>query len=469
MSLDKNAEMLSDFGLTRNQAKVYIAVAQLGMASVSQVSKVSKVRREDVYRTLPKLEKMGLLEKVLSTPAKVRAIPVEEALHVLVEREQEIANKRLSALMTKKDTFLKHYKPSRIKTTEEVHFGLILHREGIMGKELSMVKNAKSAINVVTSREKFFQIFSNYDEALKKAINRGIQVRMILNVTEHDDSILRTLKEYESARTPVELKYTDQRSTHCMIVDYKEALVATSTDPTLRETAHLWTDDSSLVGLLQKNFEGLWHASVELRTIETEGVTEKLIHILEDLRPTNHAIVLYESLEAKYNVLFNYLKLGLENGEAGVYVTSEENPRQIREVMEKFGIHVEKYEKTGALGIYRYEDIYFVGEEFDLATTMKSWSEFYNRALRNGFKGLRVAGETTWFFKRKLIPELIEYERLLHTTMVIPMIAICAYNTNMVIEASNPMDLYNELLKAHGTVLFSGLNKEMGKIEIRQA
>ena len=299
---EKSAEMLMDFGLTRNQAKVYITIAQLGLASVGQASKASKVRREDVYRMLPKLEKMGLIERVLGKPTKIRALPMEEALHILIEREQEIANKKVSALMTKKDTILKHYKPSTLKTTEEPHFALVLHRVGIMSKELSMVKKAKSAINIVTSRDKFAQFFNNYDEALKKATKKGIQVRMILNVTEHDDSILRAIKEYESARVPVDLKYTDQRSTHCMIVDYKEALVSTSTEPTLRETAHLWTDNSSLVGLLQKNFEGLWHASVELKTIETEAVTEKLIHVLKDLRPTNHTIIMYETPEAKWKL-----------------------------------------------------------------------------------------------------------------------------------------------------------------------
>jgi hypothetical protein len=84
------------------------------------------------------------------------------------------------------------------------------------------------------------------------------------------------VKEYKSARVPINLKYTDQRSTHYIIVDYNQAIVATSTAPTIRETAFLWTDDNSFVGLLQKSFEGLWHASVELKAVETEGVAEKL-------------------------------------------------------------------------------------------------------------------------------------------------------------------------------------------------
>jgi len=363
---------------------------------------------------------------------------------------------------------LKHYKPYTIKTTEEPHFTLILHREGIMSKELSMVKKAKSAINIVTSRDKFTQFFNNYDEALKKATNKGIQVRMILNVNEREDSILGTIKEYESARAPIDLRYTDQRSTHCMIVDYKEALVSTSTEPTLRETAYLWTSNSSLVGLLQRNFEGLWHASVELKTIETEGVTERLIRVLEDLRPTNHAIVLYESLEAKYNVLFNYIKLGLENGEAVTHIGSE-SPSQIRDVMKRFGIDVEKYEKTGALRILEPDDFYIIDGKFDAAITIGLIDKLYNEALTKGFKRYRITGEMECFFEHKLVKDLVEYERLLHRVLDIPIISLCAYNSNTVIEASNPMDLYNELLKAHGTVLFAGLSKELGKIEIRKA
>ena len=71
-SLEENAENLSGFGLTPTQAKVYLAIAQLGLASVSEVSKVAQVRREDVYRIMPKLEKIGLIEKILNKPTKMR-------------------------------------------------------------------------------------------------------------------------------------------------------------------------------------------------------------------------------------------------------------------------------------------------------------------------------------------------------------------------------------------------------------
>jgi len=43
------------------------------------------------------------------------------------------------------------------------------------------------------------------------------------------------------------------------------------------------------------------------------------------------------------------------------------------------------------------------------------------------------------------------------------MIAICAYNVNMLNESKDPLNLYNELSKAHGTVLFTGLDKKLGR------
>jgi len=60
--LEDHIRMLSDFGLTPSQAKVYLAIVEMGLASVSKVSKLSKVRREEVYRIVPNLERLGLID-----------------------------------------------------------------------------------------------------------------------------------------------------------------------------------------------------------------------------------------------------------------------------------------------------------------------------------------------------------------------------------------------------------------------
>jgi sugar-specific transcriptional regulator TrmB len=472
LSLDECAELLSDFALTHNQARIYIAIVQLGIATVSQVSKVSKVRREEVYRMLPKLEKLGLIERILDRPTRVKATPIEEALSILIKREQEMARKRVSTLKAEKEALLKSFQLINRKpeSGEKAHFSLISRREAIIRKELAMITNAERAIDIITSRDEFNHFFTNYSDEIKEVISKGVKVCIVLHIAEHDDSIRWITQEYRSSKAPVALKYTGQPVFHYAIVDYKEALVATSIEPTaLGKNPYLWTDDSNLIELLQKKFESMWHTSVNIEAIETEAIAEKLIRFLGDLRPTNHVLLLYGSPEAKYNVLLNYFQIGLENGEAAVYVTTEKNLSQIRKTMKQHGINVEKNEKTGALCILRYNEFYIMKGKFSISATLGLIRKMYNEALAKGFKGFRIFGDMACFFEHNLARELIEYEKALHRVLDLPIIGICAYNSNILTNANNPLDLYNELLRAHGTVLFSGLDTKMGRIEIRQA
>jgi sugar-specific transcriptional regulator TrmB len=468
---DKNAEMLADFGLTSNQSKVYIATVRLGLASVSQISKASKVRREDVYRTLPKLEKMGLIEKTLGTPTRIRATPLKEALSILVGHEKEKADEKLSALKIKTEALLENFKTNNVGPKleeEESNFSLITQRDRILNKASNMMKNAEKEIDLVYSRSKLMQFIPAFSEQLKKAMKKNARIRIVTEMPEHEDRIPRIIEEYVSPGGALDLKYTDVPSSHYMTVDYKQAFVATTTEGNMAENPCLWTNSNSLVGILQANFEDLWHMSVGWKTIETNSVPEKVINFMKKLRPTNHVIFVYDSAEAKNQVLFNYVDYGLKNGEAAAYVTSDTSPNRIREDMKRFGIKVSEYEKKHALRVLSYEDIYIIDGKFDLATTVALWKRLYNEALEKGFTGMRVTGEVSCFFKHGLVQELIEYEKALHTVLDIPMIAICAYDAKMLNETHDPVNIYNELVKAHGAVVFKGIDNKLGKIEMRQ-
>jgi sugar-specific transcriptional regulator TrmB len=467
-ALERNVEMLTDFGLTGNQAKVYLAIARLKLATVGQISKVSKVRREDVYRILPKLEKMGLAEKILGKPAKIRATPVEEALSVLIKHEEDTARERVSNLKAKTETFLKHFaKAPNLEVEEKAHFALLSKRENIIARMLTMVKNAEKEIDIVFSRGQIMQFLHMFSEQFKENIRKGIRIRVVSELPDYEDSLTRVIEERVSPGNFVDLRYADLPSSHYMIADFKEALVSTTTEGNIAEDPCLWTNSESLVGVFQGDFENLWHNSTSWKHIETTAVPEKVIRFMEQLRPTNHLIFVYDSPEAKHNVLFNYLKAGLDVGEAGVYVASDENPSQIREAMKQFGIKVEEHEKTGALHIFGHEDIYIINGKFSITTTINLWNKLYNEALKKGFKGLRVTGEVACFFKHNLIRELIEYEKTLHRVLDIPMVAICAYNASQINKSKDAANLYGELARAHGTVLFTGLDNKLGRMEIR--
>jgi sugar-specific transcriptional regulator TrmB len=468
-TLEKTAKKLVDFGLTGNQAKVYVAAARLKLATVGRISRVSKVRREDVYRILPKLEEMGMAEKLLGKPIKVRATPVEDALSVLIKREEDKSRKKVTSLKAKREDFLKQFENSpMLEMEKKPHFSLLPNRENILAKLLTMMKSSEKEIDIVFSRSQIMQFLFEFSDQIKKNIRKGIKMRVISELPDYDDSLPRLIEEKLSPGTAIDVRYSDLPSGHYMIADYKQVLVSTTTEGNLAEHPCLWANSKSLVGVFQGNFENLWHKSTSWKAVETTAVPEKIVHFMEQLRPTNHLIFVYDSPDAKYNVLFNYLKAGLDGGEAGVYVAGDENTNQIKAAMKQFGIRFEEYEKTGALQLFRYEDVYIIDGKFDTNTTMNLWNRLYKDALKKGFKGLRVTGEMACFLKHNLIQELIEYEKALHRILDIPIVAICAYNANMLNRSKDPINLYNELARAHGTALFTGLDNRLGKMEIRK-
>ena len=95
MANDENTDLLLGLGLSLNQARVYLAILKLERTAVGQIAKFSKVRREDVYRILPTLEKMGLIERLMGKPVEIRATPISDALTFLVAEEKTKSDDRL--------------------------------------------------------------------------------------------------------------------------------------------------------------------------------------------------------------------------------------------------------------------------------------------------------------------------------------------------------------------------------------
>jgi len=66
---------------------------------------------------------MGLVEKLLGKPSKIRATPVEEALSILIKHEEDTSRKRVSALKAQTETFLKHFaRAPRLEMEEKANF-----------------------------------------------------------------------------------------------------------------------------------------------------------------------------------------------------------------------------------------------------------------------------------------------------------------------------------------------------------
>ncbi|MEM2122352.1 MAG: MEDS domain-containing protein [Candidatus Bathyarchaeia archaeon] len=182
----------------------------------------------------------------------------------------------------------------------------------------------------------------------------------------------------------------------------------------------------------------------------------EILDFVRNMKATDHVILFYSNPEDKHLVLFTYLKAGLDNGEAAAYVAGEESVAEVRRAMKNFGFDVEGLEEKNALKVIDYRDWYIIEGKFETSKTMELWKKLYEEAVSKGFKGLRVTGETSCFFKHGMVRELVDYEAALHRALELPIAAICAYNTDVVAREGEG-ELFLDLIKAHSTVIILGL------------
>jgi sugar-specific transcriptional regulator TrmB len=262
MTLQDEIQTLRRLGLTFNQARVYLALARSGMSTAKTISTVSKIPREDVYRIMPQLRRLGLVEKGITAPAKFKAISIEEALFVLLQRRME----ETSELQTKAGELLKNFKQNIARQNleeEEPQFILIPERETALQRRRNATNNAQRSIVAVTSWKRFPRGLYTYAEEVKKALGRGVEIRFVTDQPEKEGSTPKIMADFMK-NSSFKIRYTTNPPTAIVAVyDEKEVYLATSAGVATEEPPALWSNNPSLVELARNYFEMMWNTALE--------------------------------------------------------------------------------------------------------------------------------------------------------------------------------------------------------------
>ena len=101
---DKDIDALTSLGLTILQARVYLALTHIEKATIKSIAKNANIARQDIYRLTNELQKIGIIEKIISTPAQYKAIPLEDGIKILLQRKNkensEAQKKAIDMIMT---------------------------------------------------------------------------------------------------------------------------------------------------------------------------------------------------------------------------------------------------------------------------------------------------------------------------------------------------------------------------------
>jgi PAS domain-containing protein len=149
---------------------------------------------------------------------------------------------------------------------------------------------------------------------------------------------------------------------------------------------------------------------------------------LGDVPYGTHFCHFYEGRNDLEDTLVPFFEAGLHRNEACLWVTSE--PFRANEAREALGSVVPdlaERERVGQIEIIDHSDWYLHHGSTDAASTLRGWLDREERALKAGFAGLRLSGNTAWL-ERKDWPSFVGYERAVDEAFrPRRIVALCSY------------------------------------------
>ncbi len=185
-----------------------------------------------------------------------------------------------------------------------------------------------------------------------------------------------------------------------------------------------------------------------------EKLRKTAIDIIGDVPWGTHFCLFYQSKEDLLDILVPYFKAGLENNEFCMWVTSEPlNVEEAKKSLKRVVDNLDDYIESGQIEILDYSQWYTKSGMFEAEKVLQGWLEKYDKAVKRGFDGLRLTGNTFWLKKRDW-KDFVDYETVVDSVIrKYRILAICTYSLGRC-RASDIMDVVSNhqfaLIKREG-------------------
>jgi len=270
---------LSEFGFTTNQAKVYLTIVQHGSNTAGKISKLAQLHRQDVYITLSKLEKMGLIIKTIDKPALIEAIPIEKALSRLVSNEKNKAKTRISFLEDNlkklSDAVINNQNSEEMQ--EENEFIPLMTDDQVKNRATLTFERVKKECDLFFDFEMINGLTSDLKKRFRK-MDKGVKIRIIIKNVENMKAVMNIIKKISQPNNKIEVKIIqDDVAIPYYIFDQRELWVSMEKKTEIGLPCVLWTNDRNMIKFFQYNFNEAWdnpkaNTVYPLRTIMSELV-----------------------------------------------------------------------------------------------------------------------------------------------------------------------------------------------------
>ena len=249
---------LADFGLTKTQAKIYVTLLASGIASVSEIASLSKVRREEVYRTIPGMEKYGIVTRKLNSPRKFSVVKPEQAMQLLTRNKLKVMKEEIDRLEYRQTDLTARIKAIELPIEQNnCSIDVISASEHVVIKLVEMTEVAKQKIDLVVTLGELKIAYANRSKRLRERLLRTVKMRVLVEKCELDVLTREILQSSKLCNNPIELRTMEKIPFNLMIVDDKEAMWG---DLLVNggNVHSFWTGDPMQIAILKTSFENLW-------------------------------------------------------------------------------------------------------------------------------------------------------------------------------------------------------------------
>ncbi len=259
---------IKDFGLNSYEAKIWTALLSRGVSTAGELSDIANVPRSRSYDILESLERKGFIVMKIGKPIQYLAVSPTEVLERVKKKIREDSEKNIEQL-------------DKVKTTDVLNELTLLHKKGIelvepfditgaiKGRDNIydhielMVKDAQEEILLVTSEIGFIQKSQELDRALKKAHDRGVQIRIAAPLTKKAEKEIKMLIPLSKIRVCKGL------NARFCIIDKKEIafMLTDSMDVHPSYDVAVWVNTPFFASALTQLFELAWKDMKDVKTV----------------------------------------------------------------------------------------------------------------------------------------------------------------------------------------------------------
>jgi len=279
MSEGADADAVLDLlGLTEYEATALTELLSLGRTTAPNLAEATGIPKARIYGVLDSLSDRGFIEIVPGRPKEYQPKPPAAILDRAVENRRQDFEQFSRRLDEAREAFLSTYRPRYERASEDITpteelFHVVDVGEPSERETRQLYHTATEQINVIT---KSFEYFDSVEPAFEAALERGVDVSLLLLHPEHLSTENRTIQGRMVERLTAEYPDIGLRFSTGPLpwrgtltdpsMDYETGtaiLLVEEKDVPLHMRQAAITDNGSFVAGLKRYFDLLWdHESV---------------------------------------------------------------------------------------------------------------------------------------------------------------------------------------------------------------